>query len=1062
MGKKRSLQLAVRFALATATATAGITSLSAQEAAPAAAPAEAAAPVEEVVVTGSRLSTPNETAISPVTSVSSVDIQQTGLTRVEDVLNNLPMVFAGMNSTTSNGADGTAVVDLRGLGAQRTLTLVDGLRLGPGSALGGRNFSDINQIPAALIERVDILTGGASSVYGADAVAGVVNFILNTHFEGVRVDAGYHFNQHDNSNQAGVNDAVTAAGFTYPSGNVNTAFGKSASILAGSNFADNKGNATAYITYDNQGAALQSQFDYSACSLSGNNTYAPTALNCAGSSTSAKHGAGGRFLFTGYPSYATIGPPNGYTVDGAQNGLFRPFLVPNDLYNYGPLNYYQTPNERWTAGSFLNYDINSHVNVYTSVMWMRNSQQAQIAPSGDFGNGVFIPCADPLLNASQQAVFCNKSLQAAQGNPAETFNGISYPGLNTYPLRRNVEGGNRIATFLTNSAREVIGMKGDFGDAQNAWTYNVYGQHSTVDTQFANLNFVSNTATQQALNCLPATPGSKTPVCGGPTNALGVGFGPGGAFIGPSTGNTTFAPNPAAVPWNIWATNGVTPQALAFLSIPEQAQGTVTEYVANGSVTGDIGKYGVKLPWADQGLQLNLGAEWREDSSDYAPDYVSQQGLAGGGGGATPPVAGEFTVKEVFTEMRLPLAQHLPFADDLSVEGGYRYSKYSEGFDTNTYKLGLNWAPLHDIRFRGSYQRAVRAPNIGELYTPSAVGLDGSLDPCAVPLKTGSTNVLANGVTLKQCELTGVTPAQFGGILPNTAFQYNGLVGGNPNLQPEIADTYSAGFVLTPRVVPNLTASVDYYDIKVKDAIGPITENAILAGCINSNGNLAQQDFFCNRIHRSSSGSLWLSSTGYVTDIDQNQGAITTQGVDVKVSYRQPLPSLGSLLFSLEGTRVIELKTQPTQQFDMTYNCAGFYGAICGGSNSKWRQVLNATWSTPWDGADLNVRWRYYGPQDSELGSGNPLLNGDGILPYPGTQHIPAYSYFDLTASFNVYKTVRLQLGANNVLDKVPPLVVGADCSTSSPAGANCNGNTFPGVYDAMGRYLFARISAQF
>src|SRR6202035_40837 len=257
MAKSRSLQQAVRFALATAAA--GVSVLHAQEA-----PAPTAAPVEEVVVTGSRLQTPNETSISPITTVSAVDLQQTGLTRVEDVLNNLPMVFAGMNSTTSNGADGTASVDLRGLGNQRTLTLVDGLRLGPGSAILGRNWSDINQIPAALIERVDVLTGGASAVYGADAVAGVVNFILNEHFEGVKVEAGYHFNQHSNDDQSGVAPFVTAVGDQLPTGNVNTAFGKNASVLMGSNFADNKGNATAYVTYDNQGAALQNKFDYSA------------------------------------------------------------------------------------------------------------------------------------------------------------------------------------------------------------------------------------------------------------------------------------------------------------------------------------------------------------------------------------------------------------------------------------------------------------------------------------------------------------------------------------------------------------------------------------------------------------------------------------------------------------------------------------------------------------------------------------------------------------------------------------------------------------------------------
>src|SRR5579863_3204385 len=221
MANSRSLQRAVRLALASATAAAGVSALHAQEAP---APAAAAAPVEEVVVTGSRLSTPNETSISPITTVSAVDLQQTGLTRVEDVLNNLPMVFAGENSTTSNGADGTATIDLRGLGNQRTLVLVNGRRLGPGAG-DGRNYSDINEIPAALIQRVDILTGGASSVYGADAVAGVVDFRSEEHFEGVQINAGYHFQQHDNS-ESGISSLVAASGYPTPPSEVNTAFGK--------------------------------------------------------------------------------------------------------------------------------------------------------------------------------------------------------------------------------------------------------------------------------------------------------------------------------------------------------------------------------------------------------------------------------------------------------------------------------------------------------------------------------------------------------------------------------------------------------------------------------------------------------------------------------------------------------------------------------------------------------------------------------------------------------------------------------------------------------------------
>jgi outer membrane receptor protein involved in Fe transport len=1030
MAKSRSLQQAVRFALATAATTAaGVTALHAQEAP---APAAAAAPVEEVVVTGSRLQTPNETSISPITTVSAVDIQQTGLTRVEDVLNNLPMVFAGMNSTTSNGADGTATVDLRGLGNQRTLVLVDGLRLGPGSALGGRNYSDINQIPAALIERVDVLTGGASAVYGADAVAGVVNFVLNTHFEGVRVDAGYHFNQHNNSDQAGVATFVTDNGDPLPPSSVNTAFGKTGSILMGSNFADNKGNATAYITYDNQGAALQSQFDYSACSLVPA-TQPPnkaTSLACGGSGTSAKAGAGGEFL-----AYGTKGAIFDNTVDGANAGNFRPFTPPGDLYNYGPLNYFQTPNERWTAGAFLNYDINSHINAYSSVMWMRNSSLAQIAPSGSFFASVFVPCADPLLNASQKAAICNTANQALQGSPYEVYNGTNYPGINMYLGRRNVEGGPRIASFVTNSAREVAGIKGDFADEANAWTYNLYAQHSSVDTLFGNQNYLSNSAIQQAMNVLPGTTG---PVCGGPSNGLGS-----GPLIG---SGTAFSSNSACKPWNVWATNGVTKDQLNFLSVPEQAQGSVTEYVVDGSVTGDLGKYGLKLPTADQGLQLNIGAEWREDASDFAPDYVSQQGLAAGGGGATPPVTGEFSVSELFTEIRLPLLQHVPGAEDLSFEGGYRYSKYSEGFDTNTYKLGLEWSPIRDVRLRGSYQRAVRAPNIGELFTPQAVGLDGSIDPCTGPTPSAS---------LAACERSGVTAAQYGHIAPNPAGQYNGLLGGNPNLAPETADTYTFGVVLQPRITPNLTLSADYFNIKIKDVIGAVGGNTILLDCLTSGQ-------FCNLVHRDNNGSLWLTPNGYIEDTAVNQGQLSTSGVDVKGTYRLPMNGLGSLLFSLEGTYLKDLITTPVAG-GPSYDCKGFFGANCGGGNPSWRSVFNTTWSAPWDGLDLNLRWRYFGSNTSQQLSTSPLTAGTSV--YLPLSHIPAYSYIDLMASFNIYKTIRMSLGVNNIADKVPPLVTAGDCSTSSGggnAGANCNGNTFPGVFDAMGRYIFANLTAQF
>ena len=1001
MAKSRSLQQAVRFALATATAAAGVSALYAQEA-----PAPAAAPVEEVVVTGSRLSTPNESSISPITSVSATDLQATGLTRVEDVLNNMPMVFAGQNSTVSNGSDGTATIDLRGLGPQRTVVLVNGRRLGPGAG-DGRSYSDINEIPAALVDRIDILTGGASAVYGADAVAGVVNFILNTKFQGVRIDAGYDFYRHHNHNS--VASVVAAAHDPLPDSTVDTGFGKNVSLLVGSNFADNKGNATFFATFDTQAAVLQSKFDYSSCNLQSRKN---GTLLCGGSDTSAKNGAGG--YFQAYSSAGAALFTN--TVDGL-TGAWRPYNATIDRYNFGPLNFYRTPNTRWTGGTFLNYDVNPHLNAYAEVMFTRNTSRAQIAPSGDFFRRSFIPCGDPLLTAAENADIC--AAAAAQGNPPNPVSPLLGTGANLYIGRRNAEGGGRVATFATDTFRTVLGIKGEIGDA---WRFDVYAQRGTVDNNNGNQNYFSNT---NIVNSLNVVTGPNGPQC---------------------------AVGPPCVPWNIWVPNGVTPAATAYLSIPLLIEAEVTEQIVSGSLTGDLGKYGVKLPSADDGLQIALGAEWRSENADFRPDLQSQLGNAAGSGGPTTPVTGGFHVKELFTEMRLPLAQHAPFAEDLSIETGYRYSNYSEGFKTNTYKLGLEWAPVRDIRVRGSFQRAVRAPNILELFTPAAVVLDGTTDPCS-----GATPSASQA----DCVFAGVSAAQYTHVAPNAASQYNGFLGGNPNLQPETSDTYSAGFVFQPRVVPNLSISVDYFNIKVKDTIGPIGADTILANCIASHDPI-----YCGAIHRDATGTLWRTEAGFVSDTNVNFGSLATKGIDVKASYRLTMTSLGSLGFALEGTKQKSLTVQPLTN-GPSYDCTGLFGSICGAPSPSWRHVFNATWSTPWAGLDITLRWRYVGEAKSEFTSSNPQLTGKAL---PVTSHIAAYNYLDLTGSFAITKVVRLQLGINNVTDKDPPIInsggggFGSDCPTISGIGGNssCNGNTWPGTYDPLGRYLFAHVTAQF
>ena len=959
---------------------------------------------EEVIITGTRLSTVNEISINPITSVSAVEFQQTGLTRVEDILNKLPMFFASMTSTVNNPADGTATLNLRGLGNQRTLVLVDGMRLGPGSA-DGRNWSDVNQIPAALVERVDVLTGGASAVYGADAVAGVVNFIINTHYEGVRVDAGYHVNRHNNNDQDGVASLVTAAGDALPTGAVTTASGKNASLILGTNFASNRGNVTGYVTYDNQAGALESQFDYSACAL----TPLPGPfLTCGGSDTSR----GGRFT-----AFGNSGTLFDNTVD-PKTGVFRPFTA-RDPYNFAAVNYYQTPNERWTGGGFVNYEFSPHADVYTNVMYMRNSTTAQIAPSGAFVVSAFIPCSNPLLTAQEVATLCTATNIAANGENYETYNGRNYPGLNLFILRRSVEGGNRIDTYVNEAARAVLGVKGSFA---NSWTYNIYAQRSTVHFDDESSNELGNRQIAEALNVLP---GPKGPVCGGQSG-------------------TAFTPNPKCIPWNIWVPGGVTPASLAFMSIPVFTTGHVTEQVVSGSATGDLGQYGAKLPAAEQGLQLNLGLEWRKEQSSFVPNYEQQQGYVGGEGGAISPVAGEFTVKELFTEMRLALATRQMFADDLFVDGGYRYSRHSSGFNTNTYKFGLQWAPVGAIRLRGSFQRAERAPNIKELFSLQLVNSnDGHVDPCA-----GTPTA-----SLAACELTGIKPAQYGHLLPPPFGSYNGLTGGNPNLQPEVADTYTVGLVLQPRGAENLTLSIDYFNIKIEGVIGAAGADTVMYDCLASVGNPARAARFCPSIHRDTQGSLWPS--GYVSDLLVNEGELATRGIDVNGSYRIPLATAGSLVLTLVGTHLQSLQTTPVAGFG-SYDCAGYFGGLCGVVTPKWRHVLSTTWATPWHGLAVGLRWRYIGPSESALTSPSPFLSGTPYLPLA---HIPAYNYFDLNGTIDLNKNFTLRLGVNNIADKAPPLVIGYDCSGN--AGGLCNGNTFPGVYDALGRYLFVNLAAQ-
>jgi iron complex outermembrane recepter protein len=999
------LRLAIRAALTGGTLAGSVGLANAQVAPP---PATADNSLAEVVVTGSRISVPNQVSISPVTFLSTAEIQETGATRIEDVLNQLPQVFASMGANIGNGADGTASVNLRGLNAKRTLVLVDGQRLGPGDATSGAQ-SDINIIPTELVESVEVLTGGASSVYGADAVAGVVNFKMNDHFEGVKLVADAGFYNHKNDNTDGVEDAIAASGFQQAPSSVNTGATKSLTFIAGLNSADGNGNATVYATYRNVAGVLGGKYSYGACALGSGHL-------AGASSTGGKFYCGGSG--TSYPGLfiAPFGanPSAEYTV--GPNGSMIPFTAANE-YNYGNSNPYLRPDEQYTAGSFLHYEFNEHATVYSQFMFMDDRTVSIAAPSGAFDGSAFtFNCANPYLSASEVTALCN-------GSAAGMSNGVIIG-------RRNVEGGDREDDLEHMDFHEVMGVKGKIN---SVWDYDTSFQYSLVDRSETFSNDVSTTKIDDALNVVNGPNGPECAVtAAGDTAGLAAG----------------------CVPWNIFKLGGVTQAAANYIGAVGLTRGRITQTIANVNFTGDLGQYGIQLPSASTGLKVNFGGEYRDVKSFTEPDEEFQTFDLAGQGGPIPPISGGQVAREGFVEMRMPLAEDKPFAKQLNVETGFRYSEYSQGFDTNTYKFGIDWAPVQDVRLRASFARAVRAPNVVELYSPQSISLDGTIDPCAGANPTA---------TLTQCARTGVTAAQYGHILQSTAGQYNGLTGGNPDLLPETALTTSVGIGFTPTFIPNFRAQIDYYDIKIENVIQSVGANTILTECYSAN-------LFCGQVHRDPNiGTLFTAGT-YVADPLENVGKLEEKGVDVDVAYALDVGPMGKVRTNLTGTWLNTYEIEPIAALGSTsYNCAGYYGPACSSFTSgagtpvfRWRHVLRTTWATPWQGLDVTLSWRYYSPVLVEGLSGNPnLSSAPGTVANGGISNtdarIASYSYFDLTGSIRLTDKVSLRLGVNNILDKDPPLI-----GTSNLPAISGNNNTFPQVYDSLGRYIFGQITAQF
>lgn len=922
---------------------------------------------DEVIVTGSRLNVnPNLTSANPVLTISDEEIGARGVVNIEDLVNNLPQVFAGQASEVANGASGTATLNLRGLGSVRTLTMIDGRRLPYGSSQ--ISSANLDLVPTNLIERVEVLTGGASAVYGSDAVGGVANFILKDDFEGFEVNAQYgiHHNSNglDDVDQAFSNFGGTPTGASWDGDEINI------SATMGMNSADGKGNIVLFASFQDRQAITQDNRSFSQCALQSD----ANGYGCFGS-------ANFRLFF---------GPGGSGFLE--EDGNVVPFNGSSQQrYNYGPLNYFQRPATRFQMYSKGHYEFAEGHEVFASASYTDNSSDAQIAETASFGFGAYqINCDNPFIQGNTGValtdIFGCSAADIAAGNDVS---GVT-------ASHRNVEGGPRNSRLENSAFRLNGGVRGTIADA---WDYELFAQFSETSDQSVSTNDFVIANLQDAFFVVNDANGNA--VC--------------------RSGNA------GCVPYNIFQRTAgggtlVTEAATDFIHGIGIVNGNTTQLVMGGTAQTDMGNYGFSSPYADEGVGLLIGFEHRKDSLDSRPDQISQ--VPGGGftgvGGATLPVKGKVKATEFFGEMQIPLVTDAAFADELVLSGQYRYSDYStdgngvqNSFSTNAYGVQVAWAPVETVKLRGQYQRSVRAPTVIELFTGQDSGLpnlnlgpNGNFDPCSGPNPSAS---------LAACQNTGVTAAQYGNIIDVISGQTQSITGGNPNLIPEVSDTITLGVVVTPSgMFDGLTASLDYFDITVDDFItGGIGAQVTLDQCI-ATGDAA----FCGLITRGAGGDLnaGVPGVGFLAT-NLNIANLATSGFDLQLNYGFEMGggSWGDMDLTYAATILDKFDFTPFPG-GTVIECAGLFGNDCPMPvNSSYRHRMLASWNTPVEALQVSATWRHFSGVDNI-----------SATPAPLDERLAAVNYFDLSGSFEVVEGLVLRGGINNVFLQQPPVSVSA------------------------------------
>jgi outer membrane receptor protein involved in Fe transport len=711
---------------------------------------------------------------------------------------------------------------------------------------------------------------------------------------------------------------------------------------------------------------------------------------------------------------------DGFTWDNAGTTP-RPFVRPGDLYNLTLLNYMQIPQERWMVNSFAHYDIIPGITAYAEMHFSQNLVSMQLTPSNIGGATILFNTNNPYLSPAMQALFTQLDLAEPPAGitsveGAQTYHtnpGDGLAAINT--STRYVELGNRFNTSNRYALRFVGGFRGTLPNVSEDFftnlAYDIYYDYARTEETDHNTGGISRSRLQNAVLSV----GGAAPVC------------------------------------DIFGQT-MTAACVSAVAISSTYQTRAEMAGAQASITGTA----FNVPAGP--AEFALGGEWRFTSAQFDPDFFLNSGDVAGFNGSTPTKGNE-TVKEAFGELRVPVLAGVPLVDKFTANAAFRYSDYnlSGVGGVWTYSGGGDWKVNQDISFRGQYQHAIRAPNVGELFGGTVLNFNVAVDPCSAGQPAAQQTATIRAI----CVAQGVPSANVFTSLVQPNNLIGNVSGGNPNLSAETSNTVTFGTVLTPDFIPNFAATVDYYSIDVKGAIAPLSGG--LAGVLNQCYNITQNvnSVYCQSIHRDPTTGQ-ISAPNYVTVGNANLGAIKTRGMDIEATYSYDIGSEFDWRL-YPGDSTVSMDSYWTYQFEsvttpdatkpnVKNDCVGAFGPTCGEPNPRLKGSTRFTWEN--GPLTVSLRWRFIGSvtDDRYL---LPVRNGGTLVPLNTLTNpvIPDYNYVDLTGSYALTDYLELTAGINNLFDRDPP-VLGNGASLGY-------GNTFPSTYDAFGQTFFFTLTAK-